>query len=287
MGTVPKPPHQDDRVEAGLGDQGGYFPDEASAQEYAAIAVKSEYGRDRVRAVKSLIDDLPLAGAFAIDFGGGDGSLLSELGIGFSAITLIDVAPRMLDLAPKFIVSDSLTTLLGSIERLAELEDGSCDVVFCINAINYLEPREHVVFFSEAHRLLKQGGHLIVMTGNELLDMFALNSGTSDFFDRNFGADVSELLLLGSQDRWRNAGRFNPLSFGAVVQQYGFREVKQAFAQWHQTPPGLAVLRADGDLRSARLAARDHGFDPNSLPSEQRWQALFQCSMFASLCVKD
>lgn len=193
----------------------------------------------------------------------------------------------MLELAMESTEQNLVDPLLGSVERLAEIGDGSADVVFCINTIGYLEPPAQDNFFSESQRVLRRGGHLVVMTGNQLLDLFSLNSGTADFFQREFGVDVSELLQFGSQNRWQNAARFNPLSFATVLLDHGFSEIKQAYSQWHQVPPGLAALQARGDLALARRASRDHDVDPNSLPTGSRWQALFRCSMFASLSEKN
>jgi hypothetical protein len=124
------------------------------------------------------------------------------------------------------------------------------------------------------------------MTGNELLDLYAINAGTASFFRQNFNSDISELLVHASHERWLNADRANPLSFGALLQSFGFREEAQAFSQWHTSPPGVAVLEAEGDIALARLQARDHAFDANLLTDGARWQALFRCSMFASLAVK-
>ncbi len=288
MNAIPKPPHQDQRVDLGLGDAGGYFPDAASAAAYAAAAVQSSYGQDRVRAVRRLLEGIAddPTGVRVVDFGGGDGAFLRELDINLESVHLIDVSPHMLDVAREILADAPLTTHLGSVECFAGLADGSVDLVLCVNTLNYLDDSGQRDFFTEANRVLKPGGNLIVMTGNELLDLFALNSGTTDFFMNNFGVGVQDLLVLGREDRWLNAGRHNPLAFGVLLSEFGFDEARQSFAQWHELPPGVAVLRADGDLAVARLAARNHTFDPNGLAVADEWQALFRCSMFASLATK-
>ncbi len=51
---VRRPAHHSEAVEQGLGDGGGYFPDAQKARNYAAKAVESDYGKDRVRAVTHL-----------------------------------------------------------------------------------------------------------------------------------------------------------------------------------------------------------------------------------------
>ena len=45
------------------------------------------------------------------------------------------------------------------------------------------------------------------MTGNELFDMYSLNSGTADFFKINFNQKVSSLLTFGLTKRFKNAFR--------------------------------------------------------------------------------
>ena len=284
---VRKPTHHSESVEQGLGDGGGYFPDEKSAEAYASKAVESDYGRDRLRAVRSLIAKADIVRApTVVDFGGGDGSFLRDLALNAGQIHLIDVSPHMLEAASALLDGNELEVLLGSVDQLANLGDATADVVLCINTLGYLEADDQERFFVEAHRILKPGGKLVIMTGNELLDLYAINSGTSHFFKHNFSSDISALLVHENHQRWLNADRANPLAFSALLQSFGFREEAQSFSQWHTSPPGLAVLEADGDIARARLEARDHAFDANLLAEGERWQALFRCSMFASLAVK-
>jgi hypothetical protein len=285
--SIPRPPHHSGSVNRGLGDDGGYFPDADSVERYTTLAVESAYGADRLRAVRALLDRVTLPhDASIVDFGGGDGAFLRDLDIRASRIDLVDVSPHMLEAAERTLPQQTLRTHLGSVERLADLEAGGTDLVLCIDTLGYLEDREQEQFFSECHRILASDGAVVLMSGNELLDLFALNSGTAEFFARHFDVSVGHLLSLGDEERWVNAKRWNPLSFGCFVARFGFREVGQAFSQWHRIPPGLAVQLAGGDLGRARSEARDHSLDPQQLPEEDRWQALLRCSTFASLCVR-
>lgn len=192
----------------------------------------------------------------------------------------------MLDVARTVLARGQLRAYLGSVDKMLDVEDSSVDLVLCINTLGYLDEVEQQRFFEQCGRVLREAGNFIIMTGNELLDFFALNSGTAQFFERNFGVDVSGLLTQGKDERWLNASRANPLAFKSLLAVHGFREVGQAFSQWHSLPPGLALLDAAGDVVEARNAARGHSVDAAVLPEGVRWQALFRCSMFASLSVK-
>lgn len=247
-------------------ETGGYFPDAQKAENCAARAVESDYGKDRVSAVAHLLEKAGVAAApMVVDFGGGDGSFLRDLSLNAEQIFLIEVSPHMLEVAANLFGSNNHKVLLGSVEQLANLGDAVADVVLCVNALGYLDGDEQEMFFGEAHRILKPGGKLVIMTGNELLDLCAINAGTASFFVQNFNADISELLVHASHERWLNADRANPLAFGALLHSFGFRGEAQTFSQWHTSPPGLAVLEAEGDIALARLQARDHAFDANLL----------------------
>jgi SAM-dependent methyltransferase len=192
----------------------------------------------------------------------------------------------MLEAAQEILSGLSFSTHLGSSEQLVKIPDQSVDLILCVDAFDYLTVAQQTQFFEESYRVLRHQGGLIITAGNELLDFFALNAGTADFFRDHFQLDVQDLLTLGGEARWVNSGRRNPLTFGGFLSRFGFDEVGQAFSQWHKIPPGLATVQAEGDYVHARMAARDNDFDPTSLPEELRWQALFRCSSFASLSLK-
>jgi SAM-dependent methyltransferase len=176
---------------------------------------------------------------------------------------------------------------VGSVEEISFVASGSIDLVLCLNVLGYLNRDDQELFFKESSRVLKKDGYLLLMTGNELFDLFALNSGTTEFFDKHFNqSDVSELLSQGKSTRRKNADRRNPLNFAAEMKEHGFDEIAQAFSSWHKLIPAVANLRWAGDLRTARAQSRDHSFDPNSLPNIDTWKRAFRCSIFASLLRK-
>ena len=133
-------------------------------------------------------------------------------------------------------------------------------------------------------RITKPGEPLVLMNGNELLDMFAFNAATAAFCDKHFDLNVEDLLTESKSSRPNNAVRETPLSFDAEIAPYGFVELAQAFSQWHAFPPGMAN-RAKS-LSQARLQMRDHNVDVNVLPKSERWKAVFRSSIFSSSAVK-
>jgi len=218
-----------------------------------------------------------------LDFGIGDGEELKQLELRLGSLVGIDISAHMVQLALEAFVDSDFRGIVGGVEALTGVEGDSIDLAFCVNTLGYLSHSDRQLFFEEMRRIIKPGGYLIVVTGNELFDLFALNSGTAEFFERNFGvAGVSELLTEGASLRFKNASRENPLNFSSVLNNCGFLEVGQAFSQWHRQPP-IQLSRSGFDLRGARGMPRDHDWDPNSLPPEISWRALFQCSIFGSL----
>ena len=197
----------------------------------------------------------------------------------------IDKSVPMLKLASDNLTNFDFSPILGGVEALASIADSTVDLALAIDVLGYLNESELDTFYNEMRRIVRPGGSLLIMYGNELFDMFALNSGTADFFMKHFNLDVKGLLSEGESKRPQNAHRRNPLSFAAELLPYDFHEVAQSFSQWHAIPPGQG--NRIGDLSQARLAMRDHEFDPNTLVPIDLWKAYFRCSIFASLSVKN
>lgn len=292
--VITVPPHQDagDPNWSARGDAAGYFPSAESAREYARGIASSPYHRDRQRTLARLLGSARLAGLPAtvrvLDYGIGDGGVLKSLGLQASSIVGVDVSGSMIELARESFADLGFTGLAGSVEALAAIHSSSIDIALCINTLGYLTTQEQDAFFSEMTRIVAPGGFLIIMTGNELFDLFALNSGTAEFFRNRLDvADAAELLTEGMSAQFQNAARANPLSFGLVLSGYGFREAERAFASWHNLPPILLTRRTGMPLHEARDLARDYDFDCATLPPDQVWRAYFQCSIFASLLQRD
>lgn len=269
-------------------DPGGYFPDVETAESYSALAVDSVYGQDRVRACRYVLSspefvrssEEPLV---VLDFGAGDGSFLLQLGLSMRKIYGVDPSPHMLRIAERSFQEFEFVGLEGSVERLADIPDATIDLALCIDVEGYLEEAELEALYFELGRVTRKGGFLVVQTGNELFDLYALNAGTKEFFSRNFATDVDGLLTLSQTKIWSTAPRRNPLNFSSHLRASGFEELAQGFSQWHERIPSALVEFEGMGLLEARLAARNNVFDPNELEDAQRWKALFQCSLFVSL----
>ena len=285
------PRHMGSNLDRTEQDPAGYFPDLETAKQYAQSAVLSEYGQDRVRACKHLIGLMREASPAqerlsAVDFGIGDGVFLENLGLNLHNLYGIDTSESMLALAEGQMSDVKMVPLQGSVEQLAVIASDSIDLALCIDTEGYLEPKEVENLYEEFSRVVKPGGFLIVLNGNELFDFFALNSGTVNFFREHFSLDVEDLLVLSGTKKWSTAPRRNPLNFGSHLLNYGFIELAQSFSQWHEKIPSVLVESDGISLLEARLASRNHSTDPNELSPQDKWKAMFQCSLFGSLAQK-
>ncbi len=120
------------------------------------------------------------------------------------------------------------------------------------------------------------------MTGNELFDMYALNAGTTDFFKPHFNVDVISTLTEAKAPQYKPALRRNPLNSSVELQHYGFNEIAQSYSQWHRLPPAIGN-KLGSNVAEARMIMRDHAFNPNLLPPQEKWKAMFRSSIFGSL----
>lgn len=289
------PEHQtsvDDWYERG--DSGGYFPTAESADEYQKFVAEQEYHLVRHRCLHNLIErstnlyDLSSSGARSVlDFGIGDGSELRALKLAAKRVYGIDTSDHMVKLAESQFSESEFLGFVGGAERLADIDD-SIDIAVCLNTLGYLNETETQTFWTGVRRLVKPRGYLILMTGNSLFDLFALNSGTADFFRTDFLVDGAEgLLSRGRESRFINARRQNPLKFPQELRSHGFDHLDSAFCMWHRLPPELLIQRDHLSLRDARWQSRDFSIHDSMIAPEDRWQLYFRCSIFAVVAVRD
>ena len=287
----PPPPHQKTREtsEQNHEDLGGWFPDQDSAARYHADSTAA-YHNDRLRAITLLVNRLleskntPLD---VVDFGIGDGREISELGLPLSHIVGVDISPHMISLAEENLQNFDTELIVGGVQELGNIGTASADLVVSTNVLGYLSPDDEEKFFTETTRILRPGGFVLLTVGNELFDLFALNSGTASFFDAYFEVPNSDRLLVeGTSLRFGNARRHNPLALEAQLAEMRFIKVAYSFSQWHTKPPILEQLETGNTIDEARRSVRDHNFDANSLAATEKWRALFQCSIFGALFQK-
>ena len=240
-----------------------------------------------LRRSTDLLTRLPTENLTVLDFGIGDGGEIYKLGLPTKKIYGIDTSEHMISLAKQRFHDTQFVGFVGGAERLREV-NGQVDALFCINTLGYLSHEEDTVFWKETRRLIKPGGFLVIMTGNSLFDLFALNSGTADFFASEFKVDgASSLLARGDQPRFLNARRRNPLKFPSELRRAGFRQIDTGFCMWHLVPPELLITESGRSIRQARWESRDFAIYDESVPEDEKWQLLFRCSIFASISVPD
>ena len=268
------------------GDLGGYFPDRDSAKKYWSnpqtnLAIQA----DRILAIKTALNQVESKNI--LDFGIGDGVRFKNLQLIYDKLTGIDISEDMIELCKKNLNKKNLTHDLkvGNQDSLDDIPSDTFDLVLLIHVLGYIPESEHDKLFRNLNRILLPGGKLLVSSGNKLFDLFALNSGTKNFFESEFGVSNSELLLTTSNSkRFKNAGRINPLSFSQYLIRYGFEEINQTFSQYHHIPPQILV-QLGATIEDARLEARSNNVDANKFSDLDRWKAYFQCSVIVSLSV--
>jgi len=270
------------------GDLGGYFPSLDSAKRYLnETQTNLAIQEDRILAIKTALNQRDFKNI--LDFGIGNGVRFKNLQLVYDKLTGIDISEYMIELCKKNLDVDkkNLTHDLnvGNQDSLDDIPSDTFDLVLLIHVLGYIPESEHDKLFRNLYRILLPGGKLLVSTGNKLFDLFALNSGTKDFFESEFGVENSELLLLAANSKkFISASRINPLSFSQYLIQFGFEEIKQAFSQYHHTPPQI-LIQSGMSIEDARIQARSNQIDANSFSDLDRWRTYFQCSAFVSLSV--
>lgn len=238
-----------------------------------------------------------------LDAGCGTADVLqATLDVGWDAVG-IDVAPNMVAGARASLQAkghDPTRVREGTITDLSPWSDVSFDLVMCLGVLSYVPIADQPKFYSEAHRVLKPGGALIVQHVNALFDLFTLNRFTVDFYRQNLlseffeGEKLDEMTSLvagmlahpevpmptSALASVRDALPVSteiPLIFAEKARSYGFREVDQIFMRLHTLPPHL--FSAHPELEKVAI---DH---------EKRlcrhWTARLMAAGFLSVLVKE
>ena len=286
---VRKPPHmRQDATNVANQDLAGYFPDNETIESVYRSEKSHSYHADRTRCLRVLIDELTSytkeRELSVLDFGIGDGLELSSLKLPIKEIIGIDTSPPIIKMADANVSVERKTFIVGGVESLTSISSDSLDLVLAINVLGYLSNEEEREFWIETKRILKKEGFVLILVGNRLFDLFALNSGTAEFFKEELGVlNADKLLRYADADRFKNARRHNPLELKNSLEEYGLSLIKTSFSQWHESPPIILEIEEGLDLGTARLKARNNQLDPNSLNANQKWRAYFQCSLVGLL----
>ena len=239
----------------------------------------STYHAHRLRAFHRLLASIDLQGAICVDFGCGDGVFTEHLVTMFGAAHVIGIDPSERLLQTARARGSSIAYTPGSVEAMAEIPSASVHCITALNVLAYLSDAEETAFYLAAHRILREGGSLIVSHSNRLFDLYACNRLTVEFFRDEFGTDIR---ALADWPPDRQAAHYrvreNPLQYSAKLARYGFREVQQEFAHYHAVPPGLSP---EPDSAIDKQPYQDTW----DWPAEDAWKLRFMCSMFGSRSV--
>ena len=255
---------------------------EEQAQKYVNALV-DEYHQHRLEVISRLIPrELFASGKTIVDFGCGDAvHVVSFLESGASAFG-VDVSAEMIATAKRHIRNagfDPALVAQGSAGWLERFDDESVDALISFNVLAYLTDEEELTFYQHATRIIRPGGYLIVTHSNELFDLFSLNRYTAEFISKhllgNGSPDLVAGLLTASQlpeERTCYNVRENPLTYRHKLAGYGFDELQQEFANFHEAPP--PVLKRAGYPRTLDWDERE------------RWKLMFTCSTYGSISQK-
>jgi ubiquinone/menaquinone biosynthesis C-methylase UbiE len=239
------------------------------ATSYAA-GMHGAYHQHRREVICRLLPEL--TNARVLEFGCGTGVFVTEaFARGAASVIALDANEILLNKARASV--SAATFVLGRAAALSEIPDRSHDCILALNVLGYLSSDEERLFYSEAKRILVADGSLVITHSNSLFDLFTLNRYTIDFFQSNFGVDVTSLLREPQKpDRLSFNIRENPLAYEAKLSQLGFKQVQQEFMNYHAIPPLLSGDDPD-DMERVRANTLDW-------PADDRWRLAFQCSMF-------
>ena len=106
-------------------------------------------------------NNLQFKGIKILDFGSGFGVTSNHLAES-NDVTAVEPNEEMLK---HRICENHYEQLVGSLEQLKELKDGSFDVILCHNVLEYAEERRELI--AEFHRLLKKDGVLSIVKHNK------------------------------------------------------------------------------------------------------------------------
>jgi hypothetical protein len=226
-----------------------------------------------------------------IDFGIGDALDFVKLDMKVEDLLGIDVSPHMLKIANKNLHEQSdkfkYRLILGDETSLCDIKPSQIDLVIATNVLGYLSEASERNFWKEVSRILTDDGMVLITVGNLLFDLFALNDGTRDFYEKEFGIqDLDSLVRFSTTQRFINARRHNPLQLQDELGDIGFSLRSASFASRHKVPPILLQIR-DGLLPEvARLEAREFNSQTVKDDADNRWQSWFRCSIIGLLFKK-
>ena len=253
-----------------------FYWDQATQDYVDALAMP--YHEHRLKVAFDLIPvDLIKEDKIIYDFGCGDAIMFEPFIKSGAKISGCDIVPDMIAKAKVRLAGiggDSNSLSLGGVNCLKNVESNSLDALISFNVLAYLSQAEELDFYSEAKRIVKKDGKLIVSHSNKLFDLFSLNRYTVEFFREEFVSNVDDLLCRANQpvDFTTYNIRENPLCYKFKLANFGFEEIGQRFSNLHEKLPGLQTQKNYPDTLN---------FAEDSI-----WKLMFKCSTYMSLSRK-
>ncbi len=172
-----------------------------------------------------------------LDFGSGFGVTSNHLAK-FNDVTAVEPNSELLE---HRIRDNRYEQIIGGINNLNEMADGSFDVILCHNVLEYIENRADLI--AEFHRLLKKEGILSIVKHNKNGKIMH-----KAVFENNI--DEAMALLNGEDAMSQNFGTIN---------EYEIADLKDCFAE-------RFVLDRVYGIRTF------FGIQPNSFKCEPDWE---------------
>jgi ubiquinone/menaquinone biosynthesis C-methylase UbiE len=228
-----------------------YYDHSAIEYQQAHYSKTARYAplQFRQRYIEEMIKDLLLAAdARVLDVGCGPGELtLSLLQSGYD-VSAVDISQSMVDLAVRSINSngfpqwDQIAT--GDIEGL-EFDDQYFDIVVASGVLEY--QREDEKSLSEIHRVLKEGGYLILNVTNRFCPNRVM--GLPYLWSKQWAPTRAILDFMKS--RVLRKGSTNPLpffrahspgAFDRTLSKAGFDKLNHNYFHFSPLPPPFSAL---------------------------------------------
>lgn len=252
--------------------------------------MKTSYHINRLDMVGRLLNESDLSG-IVLDYGCGDGVMSERVLSAGGRVLAIDLDPSMVESTKRRLRklqhnNSNYDAMEGDTDALTNLAGSAYDTILAINVLAYMDDQDVHQFYIQSYRLLRPGGVLIVSHSNELFDLFTLNKYTVSFFKSHFSPfverdEIASLLVYPNlPERRVYPTRANPLNYRFILESYGFNEVQQEFAIFHNVPPLLMKNFNPDDLQQRNCP------DTTNWPASEKWKLMFMCSIFGSRAIR-
>jgi SAM-dependent methyltransferase len=190
---------------------------------------------------------------------------------------------------------------LADQECLSEYPDDSFDGILAMGLFRYLTRSQQEEAYRQIYRILKPGGKLVISHENILFNIFALNDDSIGFWADVVESHSSGHKLLGGKSiydalnesvtlpkrvynplsisRRMEVQADNPLTYGQLIADYGFRLEKILYPYSNIFPPALE----SGVDRNALNALKKE----ISLDRADDWRSMFMTPQFSAFAQKE